>query len=152
MILRSKEEDDGKSTSPVKFSSFEVFSGHVWRCACKARELANDQETSFHFLVNGRNRLQPPLPTDYFGNVVFRATATAMAEDLISRPLSYAASCIHNAVVRMDDDYLRSELDYLELQQHHLDLTSLPHGTHIRCPNLGLTSWLQLSLNDADFG
>ncbi|XP_050369604.1 shikimate O-hydroxycinnamoyltransferase-like [Argentina anserina] len=151
-MLTMTNEEDNENLKPVKFSTFEVFSAHVWRCACKARELANDQETTFYFAVNGRTRLQPPLPPGYFGNVIFRAAATAIAGDLISKPVSYAASCIHNAVVRMDDDYLRSALDYLELQQRHLDLVSLAHGTHVRCPNLGITSWFQLPLYDADFG
>ncbi|KAM5583505.1 shikimate O-hydroxycinnamoyltransferase [Rosa sericea] len=145
-------DDDDMNTLPVKFTKFEVFAGHVWRCACKARELADDQETNLYFPVNGRNKLQPPLPPGYFGNVIFRAVATAFAGDLISKPLSYAASCIHNAVVCMDDDYVRSELDYLELQQRHQDLSSLAHGTHVRCPNLGITSWFTLPLYDADFG
>ncbi|KAL6206775.1 hypothetical protein ACLB2K_024022 [Fragaria x ananassa] len=93
-----------------------------------------------------------PTPT-WFGNVIFRAAATAVAGDLISKPLSYAACCIHNAVVRMDDDYLRSALDYLELEQRrHRDLSSLARGTHVRCPNLGITSWFTLPLYDADFG
>ncbi|XP_004291518.1 PREDICTED: shikimate O-hydroxycinnamoyltransferase-like [Fragaria vesca subsp. vesca] len=148
MSTMTKEEDN-----KMKYTLFEVFAGHVWRCACKARELANDQETNFYFPVNGRTRLQPPLPPGYFGNVIFRAAATAVAGDLISKPLSYAACCIHNAVVRMDDDYLRSALDYLELEQRrHRDLTSLAHGTHVRCPNLGITSWFTLPLYDADFG
>ena len=149
MSTTTKEEDDDDMN---KYTSFEVFAGHVWRCACKARELANDQETTLFIPVNGRSRLQPPLPPGYFGNVIFRAAATALAGDLISKPISYAASCIHNTVVRMDDDYLRSALDYLELQQPHQDLSSLARGTHVRCPNLGITSWFTLPIYDADFG
>ncbi|PRQ34230.1 putative shikimate O-hydroxycinnamoyltransferase [Rosa chinensis] len=145
-------DGDDMNTLPVKFTSFEVFAGHVWRCACKARELANDQETILYLFVNGRSRLQPPLPPGYFGNVVFRATATALAGDLISKPIWYAARCIHNALVRMDDDYLRSAIDYLELQQRHQELSSLAHGTHYRCPNLEINSWCKLPIYDADFG
>ncbi|KAL6200255.1 hypothetical protein ACLB2K_030037 [Fragaria x ananassa] len=53
----------------------------------------------------------------------------------------------------MDDDYLRSALDYLELEQRrHRDLLSLARGSHVRCPNLGITSWFTLPLYDADFG
>ena len=45
----TKEEYDDDIN---KYTSFEVFAGHVWRCACKARELANDQETTIFFVVN----------------------------------------------------------------------------------------------------
>ncbi|KAK9940621.1 hypothetical protein M0R45_017273 [Rubus argutus] len=144
----TKEEDsDGK-----KYTSFELFAGHVWRCACKARELADDQVTKLYVAVNGRPRLQPPLPHGYFGNVIFQATPTALAGDLISKPISYAASCIHNAVVRLDNDYIRSALDYLEVQQPHQDLSILSRGIQYKFPNLGITSWFTLPIYDTDFG
>nr|CAD1827821.1 unnamed protein product [Ananas comosus var. bracteatus] len=50
----------------------------------------------------------------------------------------------------MDDKYMTSALDYLELQP---DLSALAKGPHtFRCPNLGLTSWARLPIHDADFG
>jgi shikimate O-hydroxycinnamoyltransferase len=50
----------------------------------------------------------------------------------------------------MDNDYLRSALDFLELQP---DLSALVRGAHtFRCPNLGITSWVRLPIHDADFG
>ncbi|KAJ0458741.1 Shikimate O-hydroxycinnamoyltransferase [Helianthus debilis subsp. tardiflorus] len=50
----------------------------------------------------------------------------------------------------MDNDYLRSTLDYLELQP---DLKVLVRGAHMfKCPNLGITSWARLPIHDADFG
>ena len=50
----------------------------------------------------------------------------------------------------MDNEYLRSALDYLELQP---DLKVLLRGAHtFRCPNLGITSWARLPIHDADFG
>ncbi|KAK9940629.1 hypothetical protein M0R45_017280 [Rubus argutus] len=58
----------------------------------------------------------------------------------------------HNALVRMDDDYLRSSVDHLELQQRRQDLSALAHGTHVRFPNLGINSWSILPLYDSDFG
>ncbi|KAK9922940.1 hypothetical protein M0R45_031377 [Rubus argutus] len=127
-----------------------MLSGHVWRCACKARELPDDQDTKLYIATDGRSRLQPPLPPGYFGNVIFTATPISVAGDLQSKPTWYAASKIHDALVRMDNDYLRSALDYLELQP---DLSALVRGAHtFRCPNLGITSWVRLPIHDADFG
>ncbi|XP_052183143.1 shikimate O-hydroxycinnamoyltransferase-like isoform X2 [Diospyros lotus] len=146
--LKAKSKEDG---STVSYSSYEILAGHVWRSVCKARGLADDQETKLYIATSGRARLkQPTLPEGYFGNVIFTATPIALAGDLQGKPTWYTASRIHDALVRMDDEYLNSALDYLELQP---DLKSLVRGAHTyRCPNLGLTSWVRLPIYDADFG
>lgn len=146
-ILKGKAKENGNK---VAYSSYEMLSGHIWRCACKARNLAEDQDTKLYIATDGRNRLRPSIPPGYFGNVIFTTTPMAVAGDIISKPTYYAASVIHDALGRMDDEYLRSALDYLELQP---DLTALVRGSHtFRCPNIGITSWSRLPIHDADFG
>nr|XP_004295153.2 PREDICTED: shikimate O-hydroxycinnamoyltransferase-like [Fragaria vesca subsp. vesca] len=150
--LPEKDADNGDNSS-VKYTSYEVFAAHVWRSACKARQLADDEVSHLRTATNGRSRLQPPLPPRYFGNVIFSCVVTARAGDLMSKPLSYAVSCIHKALLRMDDEYLRSALDYLELQKSQTHLSSLTRGSsYYKSPNLGITSWVTLPIYDADFG
>jgi shikimate O-hydroxycinnamoyltransferase len=146
-ILKGKSKEDGNT---VNYSSYEMLAGHVWKSVSKARALPNDQETKLYIATDGRSRLQPPLPQGYFGNVIFTTTPIAVAGDLMSKPTWYAASRIHNALLQMDNDYLRSALDYLELQP---DLKALVRGAHTyKSPNLGITSWARLPIHDADFG
>ncbi|CDO98242.1 unnamed protein product [Coffea canephora] len=145
--LKAKSKEDGNT---ISYSSYEMLAGHVWRCACKARGLEVDQGTKLYIATDGRARLRPSLPPGYFGNVIFTATPIAIAGDLEFKPVWYAASKIHDALARMDNDYLRSALDYLELQP---DLKALVRGAHtFKCPNLGITSWVRLPIHDADFG
>ncbi|KAI3455220.1 hypothetical protein Pfo_011883 [Paulownia fortunei] len=145
--LKAKSKEDGNT---VTYSSYEMLAGHVWRCACRARGLPQEQDTKLYIATDGRSRLRPSLPQGYFGNVIFTATPVAVSGDLLSKPVWYAASKIHDALARMDNDYLRSALDYLELQP---DLKALVRGAHtFRCPNLGITSWVRLPIHDADFG
>ncbi|XP_050232367.1 shikimate O-hydroxycinnamoyltransferase [Mercurialis annua] len=145
--LKAKAKEDGNT---INYSSYSMLSGHVWRSASRARGLAEDQETKLYIATDGRSRLIPPLPPGYFGNVIFTATPIAVAGDLESKPTWYAASKIHDALSCMDNDYLRSALDYLELQP---DLSALVRGAHtFKCPNLGITSWVRLPIHDADFG
>ncbi|KAK1358138.1 Rosmarinate synthase [Heracleum sosnowskyi] len=145
--LKAKSKEDGNT---VAYSSYEMLAGHMWRSVCKARGLADDQESKLYIATDGRFRLLPPLPPGYFGNVIFTATPIAAAGDLISKPVWYGASRIHDALAPMDNDYLRSALDYLELQP---DLKALVRGAHsFKCPNLGITSWARLPIHDADFG
>ncbi|KAG8388218.1 hypothetical protein BUALT_Bualt02G0102800 [Buddleja alternifolia] len=145
--LKAKSKENGNT---ITYSSYEMLAGHVWRSVCMARGLPEDQETKLYIATDGRARLQPKLPPGYFGNVIFTTTPTAVSGDLESKPVWYAASKIHDALGRMDNDYLRSALDYLELQP---DLKALVRGAHtFRCPNLGITSWVRLPIHDADFG
>ncbi|KAF5177976.1 Hydroxycinnamoyl-CoA shikimate/quinate hydroxycinnamoyltransferase [Thalictrum thalictroides] len=144
-ILKARSKDGG-----ISYSSYEMLSGHVWRSACRARGLPDDQETKLYIATDGRSRLRPALPPGYFGNVIFTTTPVAVSGDLNANPLTYAAGRIHDALARMDDEYLRSALDYLELQP---DLSALVRGAHtFRCPNIGITSWSRLPIHDADFG
>eukprot|EP00249_Psilotum_nudum_P027309 c34836_g1_i1 orf=429-1775(+) len=132
------------------YSSYETLSAHIWRCFCEVRNLCQAQETKLYIATDGRSRLQPPLPKGYLGNAIFTATPMALSGDLLKKPLSYAANVIHKSLAKMDNEYLRSALDFLELQP---DLTALVRGAHtFRSPNLGITSWVKLPLYEADFG
>lgn len=126
------------------YSTYEVATGHIWRCVCMARGLPADQESKLHIPVDGRRRLQPPLPLGYFGNVIFTAAPIASCGELVSNPLKFAVGKVHEAIARLDDEYLRSSVDYLEVRAY---------GSHdFKCPNLGIISWAQLPLYYADFG
>ncbi|KAK4483377.1 hypothetical protein RD792_010563 [Penstemon davidsonii] len=139
-----------KDGNVVAYSSYEVLAGHIWRCVCKARELDEDQETRIRIPIDGRTRLRPPLPPGYFGNAISPITSIALSGEIISKPLKYVVSIVHDAITRMNDDYLRSTVDYLELQP---DLSVFATGDHtFRCPNLGMNSWVRLPIYDADFG
>eukprot|EP00250_Pteridium_aquilinum_P010021 c19096_g1_i1 orf=260-2071(+) len=145
--LRAKAAD--KKTG-VTFSTYEAVSAHVWRCVTRARQLRGEQETKLYIATDGRARLRPALPKGYFGNVIFTATPTARAADLEEEGLSYGAGKIRGALERMDDEYLRSALDYLEMQPN---LGALVRGAHtFKTPNLGITSWTRLPIHEADFG
>ncbi|KAK6127863.1 hypothetical protein DH2020_038371 [Rehmannia glutinosa] len=142
------EDDDGKA---ITYSTYEVVAGHAWRCVCKARGLPENQETWLYIPVDGRFRLQPPLPKGYFGNAIFTALPIALSGELQSNPLKFAVGKIHNAIARMDNDYLRSAIDYLELLPPEIDAHS--RGMHLfKSPNFLITSWAKLPIYDTDFG
>ncbi|KAA8522855.1 hypothetical protein F0562_009278 [Nyssa sinensis] len=142
---KSKEEKN-----PVRYSSYECLAAHVWRSACMARGLSDDQETKLYIATDGRSRMNPPLPPGYFGNVLFTATPIALYDEIRSRPLAHTVKKIHDALARMDDEYLRSALDFIEMQPDPTVFTRGPHT--FRCPNLNINSWIRLPVFDADFG
>ncbi|PIA57939.1 hypothetical protein AQUCO_00500098v1 [Aquilegia coerulea] len=134
----------------VRFSSFEVIAGHVWRCACRARCLEDDQESQISIAKDGRSRLRPALPSGYLGNAIFSITPMLTAGELLSKPLTDVVRTIHETIVRADNEYLRSSIDYMEVQP---DLSGLlPNPAKANCPNLGFTSWCQMPMHKVDFG
>ncbi|KAI7737038.1 hypothetical protein M8C21_007538 [Ambrosia artemisiifolia] len=142
-LLKAKSKEDGNT---IRYSTFEILASHVWKCVCKSRRLREDVGTKAYILTNGRARLQPPLPPGYFGNVNFITTAIATAGEIQSQPIWYAASKIHDALVTMNNDYLKSPLDYLE---QHLDQKPI---VSYKYTNIRIVSWGRLCIHDADFG
>ncbi|XP_022722334.1 shikimate O-hydroxycinnamoyltransferase-like [Durio zibethinus] len=147
-ILKAKP-NIGNSDS-IKYSTYSILTSHLWRCISKARGLSNDQATKLYIPTDGRFRLNPPLPRGYFGNATFQATAIARAGDLLSEPFTNTVKRIHELLKQVNDEYLRSAIDYIEKVP---DLNTLVRGSHtFRCPNLSVISWMWLPIYDADFG
>ncbi|XP_076893432.1 shikimate O-hydroxycinnamoyltransferase-like [Bidens hawaiensis] len=143
MLKEKSKEVEGNTTG---YNSFESLSGHVWKCVCEARELPYDVETKLHIPTDGRARLQPPIPQGYFGNVIFTTVAKAIAGDINSQPMWYATSKIHDALVMMNNDYLKSTINYMEQ-----NLDQKPKVSY-KYTDLRIISWARLPIHDADFG
>ncbi|KAJ4709564.1 Hydroxycinnamoyl-CoA shikimate/quinate hydroxycinnamoyl transferase [Melia azedarach] len=140
--LKEKCDNTDRGGSAVKHSRFEIIAAHIWRCVCKARELPDDQASKLHCPTNGRFRLNPPLPSGYFGNVVFTTASIGLSGDIQSEPFNCTVERISNALKRMDDKYLKSALAYLKQQP---DLASVRRGAHIyKCPNLNIVNMIQM--------
>nr|GEW45834.1 chloramphenicol acetyltransferase-like domain-containing protein [Tanacetum cinerariifolium] len=145
--LKEKAKEGGNT---IHFSSYEMLAGHIWRSVCQARGLPDDQDTRLYIPLDGRARLQPTLPPGYFGNVIFMATPVAVSGELDSNPTWYAASKIQNAIRQRNNDYMKSAIDYLELQP---DLNNMFRGLqNLECPNLLINNWTRLQIYEADFG
>ncbi|CAN1328583.1 Shikimate O-hydroxycinnamoyltransferase [Linum perenne] len=109
--LRAKAENPDND---VRYTTHQILSAHIWRCVSQARDLADNQPTRLNMPVDGSSRLRPPIPREYFGNMIFHTTIVAMVGELVSEPIARTVSRIHRAIEKMDDEYLRSAIDYLE--------------------------------------
>ncbi|KAJ0030971.1 hypothetical protein Pint_14411 [Pistacia integerrima] len=140
-----------KNEHGATYSTFVILAAHIWRCVCKARGLPGNQSTKLYIPTEGRSRLNPPLPLGYLGNVIFTATPIALACDIQSKPLIYSVKIIHEALKKMNDEYLRSTLAYAE--QHYNNMMTLEQGVpNSNCPNLRIVSWARMPIYDTDFG
>eukprot|EP00250_Pteridium_aquilinum_P009571 c18761_g1_i1 orf=413-1831(-) len=138
--LKHKALQDGLLSS---CSSFDVITALVWKARAKAIGLnPNDTSTTF-FAVDLRSRLKPPLHPHFCGNAVFLAHARASGAELKNFPFSLCVKRIQEAVAAVTDDYVRSTLDWGEVNQ---GVPAVLDGCFI------VSAWWKLGFRNVDFG
>ncbi|KAJ0965787.1 hypothetical protein J5N97_026925 [Dioscorea zingiberensis] len=131
-------------------STFKAVAVHLWRTACKARGLADEQDTRLFVIADARARLQPPLPAGYLGNAVVRVSANLQVGELVSKPFELGVAKIEETTNMVDDEYLRSFVDLLEKVK--CDKKLLMDSRGIKRTDFYVVSWLTLPIYEADFG
>ncbi|XP_073011395.1 putrescine hydroxycinnamoyltransferase 1-like [Typha latifolia] len=131
-------------------STFAAVVAFVWKCACKARNPSNTQQTRLYFTADARTRVSPPLPAGYLGNGIFRASAAARVEDVLSESIQSNAERIRAVAARLNDEFIRSLVDYLEGVS---DVKGLQKGNWaLPGTDMWVINWQGLPIYEADFG
>ncbi|KAI3449625.1 hypothetical protein Pfo_006290 [Paulownia fortunei] len=83
-----------------KISSLQAVIAHVWRSIIRCRFAMNSgtQETTFEIPIGARQRLDPPLPEEYFGNAVFPGIVTLETGKILENGLGWTAWQINRMV------------------------------------------------------
>ncbi|KDP34340.1 hypothetical protein JCGZ_11223 [Jatropha curcas] len=103
--------------------------------------------------VNGRARMNPKVPNEYFGNLVLWTYPSSKVEDLVQEPLGYAAKLVRNAVESVNDKYFKSFIDFATVKAKEEDLVPTADANVSTCiPNLKVDSWLRFPFYELDFG
>ncbi|KAI3980449.1 hypothetical protein MKX01_038621 [Papaver californicum] len=136
------------------YSTFESLVAHLWRTMARVRGLSELQTTEVKISVNGRRRLKPCVPDEYFGNLILAAFPQSRAKELLNEPLSQAAEVIHDAVGKVNSDYFKSFIDFANnnIQDDDLILDEEAWKVPTLWPNLEVDSWLGFPFNAVDFG
>ncbi|CAJ1964340.1 unnamed protein product [Sphenostylis stenocarpa] len=158
--LKNKANDDeSRKQGSRPFSRFEAIAAHVWRCACKARGLEENQPTVVRFNVDIRNRITPPLPRNYFGNALSLTATSSHVGEILSNSLSHVAQKIRKAIEAVTQEYIGSQIDVIRGQKDVDSARALYFGSNegknalfYGNPNLLITSWMSMPVNEADFG
>ncbi|PAN16278.1 hypothetical protein PAHAL_3G050500 [Panicum hallii] len=129
-------------------STFCVLSAHVWRCVCVARVLPADATTRLTLPANVRRRMKPPVPDSYFGNALIWVGTSGVVRDVTTESLADTAGRIRGAVRRMDNEVVRSAIDYFE----HAEQNGKPIPGSLPETELRVISWLGMPVYDADYG
>lgn len=140
-----KVKQEARKQHP-EVSSLDCLCAHLWRNLAKAYLQSGTSDTTvFTTAVEGRSRMG--VSTSYFGNVVTSASVNGIpASDLLSSPLSHAASLIRQAIQGITSETYWSIINQMDLRN--------PWKTSINRTDyqLGLASWVRFGLNDIDFG
>ncbi|KAL3675443.1 hypothetical protein R1sor_025391 [Riccia sorocarpa] len=136
-------------------STADCVSAHLWRLIIKNRNLKDNEPTRFYTAVDGRSRLRD-FPAGYFGNVLTAPVVVMTVGELLSKPVGKVAAAIHKAIKAMDDEVIRGTVDWLSVNNFHLDCfgdepfmpgdpTAILHTVH--------TSWInRFPFFELDFG
>ena len=121
-------ENTQEATASI--STNDALCALLWCGITSARQrestsLASNMPAVFCMAVNGRNRLSPPVPADYGGNVVFISKAYTSPHVLLaSNPdrLPVSAALIRKSNLVIDDAYIR---DVIKMVHNTPDLDTL---------------------------
>ncbi|PIA35248.1 hypothetical protein AQUCO_03600131v1 [Aquilegia coerulea] len=133
------------------YSTYETIASHVWRTACVVRGLDAMHESRLYITADARARLEPPIPREYLGNAIFTSSVITKAGEITSNTIEHTANKIRQAISRLDNEYLRSSLDFLEIQEDDLATLGRGSGT-FPSTDLSIVSWTRLPFYEADFG
>ncbi|EPS69670.1 hypothetical protein M569_05094, partial [Genlisea aurea] len=142
------------------FTRYEALTAHVWRSACRARALRDEQPTNLAICVEIRRRVSPNLPAKFFGNAIVDVIASSSSGELTGNPLGFAAGKVKEAIESVTGEYVDSVIDYLKNLE---DLAAVQdvggrrrekkeEGPFYGNPNIGVISWMGLPLYGLDFG
>ncbi|XP_037491006.1 agmatine coumaroyltransferase-2 isoform X2 [Jatropha curcas] len=144
---------NGANGNNKPYTTFESLLAHLWRTMTKARQLNGSENTRIKISVNGRARMNPKVPNEYFGNLVLWTYPSSKVEDLVQEPLGYAAKLVRNAVESVNDKYFKSFIDFATVKAKEEDLVPTADANVSTCiPNLKVDSWLRFPFYELDFG
>ncbi|KAL1216350.1 putative acetyltransferase [Cardamine amara subsp. amara] len=95
--LKAKANNE-VGTTDVIISSLQAVSAHMWRSVIRNSGLSREGETHCKVGVDLRQRLNPPLEKECFGNVAYFPPATVTVGDLLDRGQGWAALQINKLV------------------------------------------------------
>ena len=145
---------DLKGRVGARCSRFQCLLAHVWKKITAARDLKPEEFTKVRVAVNCRGRANPPVPMDFFGNMVLWAFPRLQVRDVLNSSYGGVVGAIRDAVARIDDEYVQSFVDFggvADANGEELVATAAAAGTMF-CPDAEVDSWLGFSFHQVDFG
>jgi hypothetical protein len=142
-----KIKEEANSEEGSSFTTFESLSAHTWRGIIKAKGLDSNEEVKFFTTLDARKRLKPNLPDGYYGNAIIFTSKKTSAGDVLSKPLSFSAKLVRDAVAKMTDDHMRSYIAWADAQTESVMVAINTAGNDVSS-----AGWFRMPFYDTDFG
>ncbi|GMF16499.1 unnamed protein product [Phytophthora lilii] len=147
----------GEDAEPSYVSTTDAITALFTVLISRARD--HGQDVRITTGINARRRLEPPLPTNYVGNVIFNALSTYTSNELqpaeneegVVSPATLAklARRVRSSILERNDAYLRDAISFLTEQKN---VSAVQVGTNFFFgPDLMFTSWANMGMYNAEF-
>uniref|UniRef100_A0ACD5WRD3 Uncharacterized protein n=1 Tax=Avena sativa TaxID=4498 RepID=A0ACD5WRD3_AVESA len=134
-------------------STFQCLLAHVWKKITAVRDLNPEDFTQVRVAVDCRGRANPPVPMDFFGNMVLWAFPRLQVRDVLSWSYGSVVGAIRDAVARVDEEYVQSFVDFGTLADANgEELAATAAAGTALCPDAEVDSWMGLRCHLLDFG
>ncbi|KAK5123345.1 hypothetical protein LTR85_002776 [Meristemomyces frigidus] len=145
---------DGRS---VHISGFDCIAAILWKATNRAswpHGAPHESQTSTLIIpVNIRNRVEPPLDVDFFGNAGVHASTHAaivrLGMPLELTSVQHAASLIRTSTANVNEHYVRTAIAAINQREEVME-NRIP--SHRFDTSLVITSWADLPLHEAHLG
>lgn len=97
-----------------------------------------------------RKRVEPPIPTGYFGHTIWCTYASLPLETVVNHSLSEAAIAIRRSLMAATDHQFRS---FFQTLKNEKDKTTINYGAKMNMEtDIMITSFVAQKLYSTDFG
>ncbi|KAI8031437.1 Phenolic glucoside malonyltransferase 1 [Camellia lanceoleosa] len=101
--VKTQWQKKQKQELAIHVSSFTITRAHVWVCLVKAKQISTGK-VHLRFSVDCRARLEPPIPSTYFGSCITSHLVDADSNDLIGEDgVATAVKAICEAIEGLKD-------------------------------------------------
>ncbi|KAF6157710.1 hypothetical protein GIB67_037283 [Kingdonia uniflora] len=90
------------SNGTKPYSTFQSLGVHIWRAVSRARHLKPKDITVFTIFIDCRKRVEPPMPDNYFGNLIQAVFTVTAAGLLLGNPPEFGASMLQKVIESHD--------------------------------------------------
>ncbi|OWY93095.1 hypothetical protein PHMEG_00037635, partial [Phytophthora megakarya] len=143
-------------SQPAYISTLDAITALFTILISQAREHGKNVQVST--AVNGRNRLEPPLPANYSGNAVFHALSSYTNEELqsknfsrkkVSTSLSRVARGVRASILERDNVFMRDTVEFISNQNDPATIND--NVNFFFGPDIAFTCWAKMGLYEAEF-
>lgn len=130
----------------AEISSFQSLCALMWQCVTKARNMEGSKTTTFRMAVNVRQRMEPKLDNNYFGNAIQSTATCAAAGNVANKDLRWCAEQLNKSVRAYDSAMVRRAVENWEREPKCFELGNHDGAT------VQMGSSPRFPMYDNDFG